>query len=278
MWFLVTANAWRFSDVVLETSNFLPCCPKATHGEGMCLIWSALCLSALEEGAQHCWVLHSSSPKMQWTLAAQLCPCSPYLSGLGNSELVWGCREDHPSMQMGLVKFAVGSSECRDCNLLIAQASACLVPVAWLCRVGGAQQWIPGTGAAGSEALSAVSVLDLVLFVGSRAKRLFWLSEECQACRQLSSCASISAGVQGQLLPLPCLWLLLFTTARSGNLSGVKRKLVGSQNEYSTVPGRSKGLMALLLLLCPMCCQTSDVRLGSDKWLLGWTKICALFS
>lgn len=43
-------------------------------------------------------------------------------------------------MQMGLVKFAVGSSECRDCNPLIAQASACLVPVAWLCRVGGAQQ------------------------------------------------------------------------------------------------------------------------------------------
>lgn len=34
-------------------------------------------------------------------------------------------------------------------------------------------------------------------------------------------------------LPLPRFWLLLLTTARSGNLSGVKTELVGPQNKYN---------------------------------------------
>lgn len=80
------------------------------------------------------------------------------------------------------------------------------------------------------------------------------------------TCASITAGVEvtnawGQLLPLLRFWLLLFTTtAHSGNLSGVKKKLVGPQNKYNTITGRRKGpaVPSKVLPSAPLSCVLSD--------------------
>lgn len=160
------------------------------------------------------------------------------------------------------------------------------MPVSWLCRVGGAQQWIPGTRAAGWEALSAVSVLDLVFFVGTHVKRLFWLSGECQACRQLSQ------------LCKPCCWCRWLIPGASFCPWCISGCCCSLQHAMATCVGLKGSLLihrinttqllagardqqchtrSSLLLLCPVCCQTGGVRLRLTQ-LLGWRKICDLFS
>lgn len=75
---LAAASAGGSSGVILETGNFPPCCPDGaasypavpkTH------MGKELCLSTLEWGAQHRWLLYSSSSK---TLGGTLrCPAVP---------------------------------------------------------------------------------------------------------------------------------------------------------------------------------------------------------
>lgn len=63
----------------------------------------------------------------------------------------------------------------------------------------------------------------------------------------------------GQLLPLPVLWLMLFMTARGGNLSRVERELVGPQNLCNAVACSSKGPTVTCKVPCaPLSCGLLD--------------------
>lgn len=120
--------------------------------------------------------------------------------------------------------------------------------------------------------LSWISCSSLV----SMLRGCFGCQKSVRHAGSCPACASVSAAVQvtnacGQLLPLPHFWLVLFTTARSGNLRGLKRSLLvhGINTRQLLAGARHRQCHAKsLLLLCLVCCQASDMRPGLT-WLLG---------